>query len=64
MSKKAFRYVPFLAEFSPVMSLSTLLSQYETGYCTHFKSCKHTYNSVLFALLLIFAKQKYVSKSV
>ena len=45
-AKKAFRYVFCLAEFPLVLPFSSWLRQYETGYCTQFKSSKHTCNRV------------------
>ena len=36
---------------------STMLRQYEAGYCTQFKFCKHAYNSVLIVWPLIFFKK-------
>ena len=35
-------------------STRKLLRQYEAEYCTQFKSCKRTYNSVFMALPFIF----------
>ena len=40
MSKISILVCPLLVEFSLVLSDSTYRRQYETGYCTEFKSCK------------------------